>query len=382
MGPLTLLAWTLAGAGASVGLWASLAPRPRPVQSRRAAAPRPVLLLRPCAGLEPALARTLASAPRSSAPLSIRLAVADRRDPATPVAEGAARSLSARGIDARVVITGAIGPNRKADQLARAMASAPDAAPIVAVADSDVDLEGVDLDDLVAPLDAGASAAWAAPVEVEPETIADRASASILDASLHAFALLASLDPSGMVGKLFAVERAALEAAGGFGALVSHLGEDMELARRLAAGGGSVALARVAAPSLARGRSFADVVARYARWITVIRAQRPHLLPSYPLLFAQLPAVLAVALAGALHEGPLAAAALALALAGRAFVALAARARSGRPVGPGALGGALLAELALTCAFARALSTRTVRWRGALLAPTRAGLEPVREAAR
>ena len=58
------------------------------------------------------------------------------------------------------------------------------------------------------------------------------------------------------------------------------------------------------------GRTFADVVARYARWITVIRAQRPHLLPSYPLLFAQLPLVLALVLAAVAHEGPIAAGAL------------------------------------------------------------------------
>jgi GT2 family glycosyltransferase len=42
-----------------------------------------------------------------------------------------------------------------------------------------------------------------------------------------------TLDPHGLVGKTFAVRLDALRDTGGFGELVHHVGEDMELARPL-----------------------------------------------------------------------------------------------------------------------------------------------------
>ena len=204
-GALSALALTWSAAFASTAMWAAL-------RSKRAArsTSEPVAratLIRPCAGDEPALARALGSTALAarSFPMAVRFAVASLTDTATPAAEAARGQLRASGLDAEVVVTGARGPNRKADQLARTLDREP-CAPIVIVADSDVDLTGLPLDDLVAALASpGVGAVWATPIEVAASTGADRASAAVLDASLHAFPLLAALDPRGVVGKLFAV---------------------------------------------------------------------------------------------------------------------------------------------------------------------------------
>jgi hypothetical protein len=84
-----------------------------------------VLLVRPCAGSEPWLSRTLPSlaAARRSFSVTCRFAVAGPGDGALPAAREAATSLSAAGIDASVVLTAARAPNHKAAQLAAVVAA-------------------------------------------------------------------------------------------------------------------------------------------------------------------------------------------------------------------------------------------------------------------
>lgn len=349
------LGWTFATS--SVSLFAYL----RSARGTTLPPPRTVdaTLLRPCAGDEPGLATALASSSEAGAlGARIRFLVASADDAAWPTARRVADALAARGLDAEVVVTAARGPNRKADQLARGFAVAP--APLVIVADSDVVLQR----DLVAELMASpAAATWAPPIEVAPRTNADRASSCVLDGSLHAFCLLSALDPAGMVGKVFAVRRDALEAAGGFVALVDRLGEDMELARRLRACGRSIAVVRSAAQSLASGRGWSTTVDRYARWIIVIRAQRPALLLSYPLLFAAAPLQLVVA---AISSEPVVVSAIVV--GARLVGAVFARVRSGRRIDVGLVFFALAADLLLLSAFVVGISRRRFAWRGSTLA--------------
>jgi ceramide glucosyltransferase len=339
-----------------------------------------VLVIRPCAGLEAELDRTLASlaaAPRSFQ-VRCRFALESERDAARPSAERAAAILVAAGIDARVVFTRAVAPNRKAAQLAAVIALETEPFDVVLVADSDVDLEGAHLDALVAPLAVagGLDAAWAPPAEHgRAQTLADRASAALLGASLHAFPLLAGLDPRGFVGKLFAVERSALSAIGGFGSLATHLGEDMEIAKRLLGRGGSIAAAPVVARSLAAGRSWEQAVSRFARWLGVIRAQRPLLLVSYPALFFATPLLLVLAAITAPGAPWIALAAASLAVISRLTVALAAARASGCPVALGrAVVESALADALLAAAFVRCLRTRRVVWRDNVLTIERTGL--------
>lgn len=75
---------------------------------------------------------------------------------------------------------------------------------------------------------------------------------------------------------------------------MQYLGEDMELARRLLAHGDLVEMVPHPVGSRARGRSLRMVLERYVRWLIVIRAQRPWLVPTYPLLIAAYPLALLV----------------------------------------------------------------------------------------
>lgn len=338
-------------------------------EARLAAAATPVLILRPCSGDEPHLATTLGSTAAAARPGDrVRFAIAAREDGALPKAYAARDACRVRGVDSEVVVTGALGPNVKVDQLARVLAQAPSDWEVAIAVDSDVRLTREARDTLVAAaLEPSVGAAWLPPVEVVPETRGDRASAAVLDASLHAFVLLADIDGGGMVGKALAIRRRALEAAGGFANLRLYLGEDVELGRRLRATGWRVKAAPAVAASLATGRTGRQVVARLARWITVVRGQRPWLLPSYPLIFAATPLLLclaAVAIARGEEGAPrLLAAALALRLLA-AWVAGVASVPANAPRRRLRLVDLIWADSLLLVAFVQALAGGRMLWRG------------------
>lgn len=361
--PLLAAYATWADLAACTMIWAIVRSRRAAPRVKRACSRR-VLVVRPCTGrdayLEPALrsSRSLAGLD-----VSVVCAVRDEADPAAEIA---------RRAGARVVLTGARGANRKAAQIAAVLEIEQDW-DVLVIADADVELDRCAIAELLAPLDdERVGATWAPPVETAPLTFADRASASVLDASLHAFPLLSALDPRGMVGKLFAVKRAALARAGGFSTLVDRLGEDMELARRLRAAGDEIVAVNAFARSLASGRGAREVVERYARWIAVVRAQRAALLPAYPLLLASAPSFIALAIVLAAAGRPLALAACAIVLAVRLAVAVAARVRTRRPLRPATLLlAALAADALLLVAFVRAIASARVVWRGVELRVSR-----------
>jgi len=362
-----LAVWTAAYVGTcAVALWGA---RAQTTSLDLPASPMPtVLLIRPCTGdeasLEPALRSTAALAGVSG--LAVRLTVDDADDPAWPIVRRVAVWLRERGLDARAEVARTQALNRKVGQLA--VATRRTRAEVVMVVDADVDLSTFDVRSFLAPLDVPrVGAVWAPPVEVGPVcTFGDRTSAAILGASLHAFTLLGALDPHGLVGKTFAVRTNALRQLGGFEALDRMLGEDMALASRLRRGGWGTRMHCTPVRAVAHQRSMASVLARYTRWLWVIRAQRPHLLSSYPLLLAAAP-LLFVAFAVLWPFAPAWAAALPLiALSTRCAVAFAASGPRGRRAA--AVGWEwLLADLVLLAAFARVFKTPTVRWRGRML---------------
>jgi ceramide glucosyltransferase len=342
-------------------------------KSANADANADVVLVRPLAGEEVGLARRLMRT--GGAPFVI-FAVGSRTDPAEPIAQRVAARLRAQGVVASVALTGAIGPNHKADQLARAL-DLPRARlrGIVVVADSDVELAGDEVARLVGAL-GDAALVWAPPVERgRVVTWGDHASQAVLDASLHSFPLLAAIDPRGMVGKLFAVRRPALDAAGGFADLVVVLGEDMELARRLSASGYRIAVAPHVACAMGESRDAREIVRRFTRWLLVVRAQRAHLLVSYPLLLAPSP-LFAIVLAWALARDDAALATIACSgLAVRLGVACLARVNAGLPLAlPRAVLQSFVGDLVLLVALVLACSTRSVSWRGRQLVLGRHGV--------
>ncbi|MFO0552568.1 MAG: glycosyltransferase [Polyangiaceae bacterium] len=368
-GEAATLAWAASVVGTTA--WASFSALrdARRARKRRAALAscdaRDVLLVRPCAGRDRNLRAMLQSTAELEDALGLRVvfAVPSESDPACGVAREVAAELADRGVDAAVEITTTAGPNNKAAQLATVVARTSPERSFVVVADSDVNLAGARLAALLAPLraDGAVGAAWAAPVEAPgvDATLGDRVSRALLAGSLHAFPVLAALDKTGLVGKLFAVRRATLERAGGFGALINVLGEDVALASRIRELGERVELAPIVARAHVSGRSVATVAARFGRWLTVVRGQRPALLASYPLLFSATWPLIALALVlgtSAVHLGL-----AAVVLGARLAVARVAAHVAGVRAPSIAL--VLLADAVLLWALGRAVSTRRVRWR-------------------
>lgn len=331
----------------------------------------PIALLRPCEGAEPDLQLNLMSSLRAhyGGPRRVLFLVPDRADPAYAVAVAVASAAAAEGrADAAVVLTApAPRQNRKVAQLVAGLGRCTE--ELVIVIDSDVRLGDADLPALVAALEADpqSAAAFAAPVEVAPQTLWDRASAALVGGSPQSFLALYGLYgllggvPS-MAGALCALRRPALGRAGGFTGLLSFLGEDYELARRFTALGYRIALSREPARCSDGGRSLRQVIARVARWLTVVRSQRPLLLVTYPVFVAPTPALL---LAAALWwRSPLWLYVAAL-LAARALLCAALRRAQGLGGGPlAAVLEVLGAELLLWAGLGRALLTRRIRWRG------------------
>lgn len=360
-------------AGAAACVWAALyvgavgTAVTRGVRRRARAIPscdaavlqRETVLLRPCSGDEPGLVDRLSI---SGGAGRVLLAIGSLADDAAPAALDAAEALRQRGVKADVAMTGAVGPNHKADQLARALKQLHRRPRIVVVADSDVVLGDDDVRRLVGELEAsGAAALWAPPVtRAHARTLA----AAVLHGSMHAFPLLAGVDDEGFVGKLFAIRTDALEAAGGFEVLTDHLGEDMELGRRLRARGFETAPATLLATAAARATATRALLDRLTRWIVVIRAQRPHLLASYPLMIAAAPLAIVIAVLGHLTGDPWMFHAAMTVLAARSLVALLGPALVGRELSVLAPLLALFADSMLLVAVFRALATRTIVWRG------------------
>jgi ceramide glucosyltransferase len=170
------------------------------------------------------------------------------------------------------------------------------------------------------------------------------------------------------------VRREAIEEAGGFAGLERVLGEDIELARRISAAGYGVRVAPAVARSLNVGRSWHEAALRYARWLGVIRAQRPHLLASYPLLFCATPLILAGCALVANGAPALALGAAVIALSARLVAAISARLLAGLQFSLRAsMADSVRADALLAHAFARALVSRTVIWRGRRLTVDRRG---------
>jgi ceramide glucosyltransferase len=337
-----------------------------------------IALVRPCEGLDRSLAETLRSSltARYEGRRTIFFCVPSAVDPAYAVIERVRDELVAAGADARIVVTAIDTPaNRKAAQLAVVDSHLPADAPILVIADSDVQLDDESLPSLMSALlsDRDAGAASAPPIDVSAATLGDRWSAALLSSTPHALLALAALsERSGgvplLAGALLAVQREALAAVGGFRSLEPYLGEDFELARRLHDAGMAMATSAAPARFTDSGRSLRGIVRRYARWSLVVRRQRPALFATYVLLLGCTPLVSlgALLVTAARSDGW----ALALGLTGalvaaRTMLAMTLRRCYGVAGGWGRALGAMLAGELLICAGAtQAGASAEVEWRG------------------
>lgn len=353
------------------GLWRLRRRRPAPPP----AAWPPLAILRPCEGAEPDLLDNLRSTGTAAYPGARRILflVPSRRDPAFAIAQSAAARMAADPrCHVEVVITEPrFDRNRKVEQLAVGLERCSE--PVVVTIDSDVRLGDRDLPALVAALGGEPSAprpvaaAFAPPIEVAPRTLWDRASAALVGGSPQSFLALYGLQQllggvPKMAGALCALRRDVLDEIGGFDGVREYLGEDHEISRRLLERGHDVALSPEPAACTDGGRDLRSVLGRVVRWLTVVRAQRPLLLLTYPLFVAPTPSLLLLL---ALYRSPFLVVCVPLLLGARVLLHRSLRRAQGQRVSVAeALLGVLAAELLLLAGFVGACFTRHVRWRG------------------
>jgi hypothetical protein len=175
-------------------------------------------------------------------------------------------------------------PNRKVGHLLHALETLPREGRVVLVVDADVAVTGALVEGLAAPLAEGAALSTAVPTPVGEHGLAARAVAGLLRRTHHSFRALhvMSAGAKAVCGKALGLSaRAAEELAG----LADHIGEDLELSKRLHARGLDVALCEAPAVVPLASGDWRAALARFTRWMQVLESHRPGLYPTVPLLF-------------------------------------------------------------------------------------------------
>ncbi|MFP2909996.1 glycosyltransferase [Pyxidicoccus sp. 3LFB2] len=190
-------------------------------------------------------------------------------------------------------------PNRKVGHLLYALEVLQMQGRVVLAVDADVAVTGALVEGLAAPVASGAALSTAAPTPVGPEDGASRAMAGLLRYTHHSFRALdvMSAGAKAVCGKALGLSPVAMDA---LKELADHIGEDLELSKRLHAQGLEVALSTApAVVPLGAVESWGTPLARFTRWMQVLASHRPGLYPTVPLLFTPtVPLVLLSAVLG------------------------------------------------------------------------------------
>ncbi|RKH15715.1 carotenoid biosynthesis protein [Corallococcus sp. CA047B] len=258
-----------------------------------------------------------------------------------------------------------LSPNRKVGHLLYALDTLDTRGRVVLVVDADVAVTGALVEGLASALVAGAALSTAAPTPVGARDAAGRAMAGLLRYTHHSFRALHAMSAGAQAvcGKALGLSSRAVEELRG---LSDHIGEDLELAKRLHARGLDVALSPAPAwVPMAPETSWRMPLERFTRWMQVLASHRPGLYPTVPLLFT--PTLPLLLLAAALGEPSVWLAVGAL-VAVRTLLSLRLSALSHVP-GEEARGHALtdwlVGEVLLLTAFGASLTRQgTVTWRG------------------
>ena len=248
--------------------------------------------------------------------------------------------------------------NRKAGHLAYALSALEVDGRVVLSVDADVAVDGALVQGLVAPLLHGAALSTAAPAVEGASGMAGRAVRSLLCHGHHSFLALhvMSAGAQAVCGKALGLSD---EAQRLLPELADHIGEDLELSKALHARGQRVALSPACARVPAAPTRASVALDRFTRWMQVLRAHRPSLYPTVPLLFAP---AWPVAFCALLHGGAVPAAAVLAFLTAR--VALGLRLGQLHGVAEGAATDWLMAEALLLSSWVHSLFRKTVTWRG------------------
>ncbi|MFY2562505.1 glycosyltransferase [Corallococcus terminator] len=190
-------------------------------------------------------------------------------------------------------------PNRKVGHILYALEVLPTEGRVVLSVDADVAVTGALVEGLVAPLVRGAALSTAAPTLVDVRDVAGRAMAGLLRYTHHSFLALhvMSAGAKSVCGKALGLSPVAMES---LKSLADHIGEDLELSKRLHARGLEVALSDApAVVPLGDIGAWEVPLSRFTRWMRVLASHRPALYPTVPLLFTPtVPLVVLAALLG------------------------------------------------------------------------------------
>jgi hypothetical protein len=258
-------------------------------------------------------------------------------------------------------------PNRKVGHVLYALDTLRRDEQQILVVDADVAVDRALVEGLSGALSAGAALSTAAPLPEGGEGAGATALRGLLRSSHHSFVALdlMSAGPKAVCGKALGLSPAAAEALRG---LDGHIGEDLELSRLLH--DRRMPVARTSAPArMPPGRMpLSAVLRRLRRWMLVLRAHRPALYPTVPLLLAPTPLLLALAI---VLGAPAVAVALGVLLALR--IALGLALSRGTPEAADGGWEWLVGESALLLAWVASLAGRTVGWRGRSFVVQRGG---------
>ena len=254
----------------------------------------PVSILKPVKGIDAQAYENFASFCLQDYPeFELLFGVADPADPVIPLVERMQREFPHLNI--RLVIAGALGPNRKAGILHHLAACASH--EILVVSDSDMRVSPDYLHRVVAPLADPAIGMVTCPYRGDSAlTFAARLEALHMGVTFLPSVLVARqlLAMRFAMGATMVLRRADLERAGGFIAVSDYLADDYQLAIRISDLGLRVMLSDYVVASVLGATRFVEQWNREVRWTRTNRANRPV---EYPGLLITFSAPLALVLA-------------------------------------------------------------------------------------
>lgn len=364
---------------AGIGVWAiavglltgvtvvlRLAPRRRVLRAHPG-----ITVLRPCEGAESGLKAALKSSFTAAwaGPREVVICTPNPEDPASEVARELLLEHPGVGRLVYDVAEAAAWRNPKARRLCGAWAEVHQ--PIVVQADADVVIDDDGLEQLIAAIEPGVAAAWAAPVVGAAPTWGSRVMRAAMGGSFYALSVMSGLNaslgaPPALSGALLAFRKEALP--NGYAAAANDIGDDLALGQELARHG-TIALSGCSVICDRRALELPAVRAMVRRWIRVATAPVPARLLGFPTMLAATPPMLVMAPVAVLIGAP----AWVLTAVGTAIVArltgqmLVRRELTGDAIGPAVLldtvlGEAVVLEAAAGAAW-DALRRRDVRWR-------------------
>nr|QKW93819.1 ceramide glucosyltransferase [Vitiosangium cumulatum] len=259
------LGWAVLAGGFSAVALVRLWTRRRPVVPTRV----PVLLLRP---VDAPTERELENLAR---PI-------DYSGPLEHVVLAPSRPRLPEGV--RWLRSDPVVPNRKVGHVLHGLETLPAHGRVVLVVDADVAVTGALVEGLASPVASGAALSTAVPTPVGERVLADRAMAGLLRRTHHSFRALhvMSAGAKAVCGKALGLSVRAMDE---LRALADHIGEDLELSKRLHARGLDVVLCEAPAEVPLAPGSWRVALARFTRWMQVLESHRPGLYPTVPLLF-------------------------------------------------------------------------------------------------